>query len=85
MVKFKVVFKKSALKQLRKFPISTQKQILTTISKKLSKSPYLADGKHIKKLAEGYRLRIGNYRIFYFIESTTVTITSIVRRASTTY
>jgi len=83
--KFEVVIKKSALKQLKKFPVSVQSQILASIKEKLTKSPYIPDGKHIKKLTEGYRLRIDNYRIFYFIQKTTVTITSIVRRTSTTY
>lgn len=85
MAKFEVVFKKSALKQLRKFPNSTQTQIITAISDKLTQSPYLADTKHIKKLTEGYHLRFGNYRIFYYIKANLVTVTSIVRRTSTTY
>jgi len=85
MAKFKVVLKKSALKQLRKLPASTQIQITAAISTKLTVSPYLADGKHIKKLTEGYRLRVGNYRIFYYIEADLVTVTSVVRRTSTTY
>lgn len=85
MAKFEVVLKKSALKQLRKFPQTTQTQITASISDNLVTSPYLADGKHIKKLTEGYRLRVGNYRIFYSIEANLVTITSVVRRTSTTY
>lgn len=85
MGKFKVVFTKSALKQLRSFPSSTQPKISEAISVRLVETPYLADGKHIKKLADGYRLRVGDYRVFYYIESRDVTITSIVRRTSTTY
>lgn len=85
MARFEIVFKKSALKQLRKFPTSTQAQITKAISDKLSNNPYVVDGIHIKKLTEGYRLRSGNYRIFYYIEASLVTITSIVRRTSTTY
>jgi len=52
---------------------------------KLSTKPYIADGKHIKKLTEGYRLRVGDYRIFYYIEVKKVIVTSIVRRTSKTY
>ena len=85
MEKFEVVLKKSALKQLSKLPEFTQARILKAIGDKLTKSPQHADGKHIKKLTEGYRLRIGNYRIFYYIETQVATVTSIVRRTSTTY
>ena len=83
--KFKVVFKKSALKQLRKIPSNVQSKILKNIEDFLCASPQVADGKHIKKLTEGYRLRVGSFRIFYFVEPKLVTITSIVRRTSTTY
>lgn len=85
MEKFRVVFKKSVLKQLRLLPQVTQSRILKTISVSLVNTPYVADGKHIKKLTEGYRLRVDNYRIFYYIDAKIVTITSIVRRTSTTY
>lgn len=85
MAKFEVGFRKSALKQLRSLPKSFQKLILGSISSFLTERPYLADGKHIKKLAEGYRLRVGNYRFFYDIEGEAVIITSVVRRTSTTY
>jgi mRNA-degrading endonuclease RelE of RelBE toxin-antitoxin system len=83
--KFKVVFKKSALKQLRRIPADVQNKILKSIENFLCASPLIADGKHIKKLTEGYRLRVGNFRIFYYVELKLVTITSIVRRTSTTY
>lgn len=85
MAKFKVSLKKSALKQLRLLPKSTQELITDSVSAYLTTMPYKADGKHIKKLTDGYRLRVGNYRIFYFIENQEVTVTSIVRRTSTTY
>lgn len=85
MEKLNVVLKKSALKQLRSFPPSIQPKILDAIGVRLIDRPFIADGKHIKKLTEGYRLRVGDYRVFYYIESKVVTITSIVRRTSTTY
>jgi len=85
VAKFKVEFKKSALKQLRSLPSPIQPKILKAIQNYLVESAHIADGKHIKKLAEGYRLRTGSYRIFYFIESRNVIVTSVVRRTSTTY
>ncbi len=83
--KFKVFFKKSSLKQLRRIPSDIQNKILINIEDFLCVSPMIADGKHIKKLTEGYRLRVGSFRIFYFVELKLVTVTSIVRRTSTTY
>ena len=85
MAKFEVEFKKSALKQLRALPESVQGLILNSITSFLAERPYLADGKHVKKLNEGYRLRVGNYRVFYYMEGQIVIITSVVRRTSTTY
>jgi len=83
--KFKVFVKKSAVKQLRNFPIDIQTKIQNAISDRLSTSPHIADGKHIKKLTEGCRLRVGEYRVFYDIDVKDVIVTSIVRRTSKTY
>ncbi len=85
MEKFRVFVKKSAVKQLRNFPIDFQTKIQNAFSDRLSTTPNIADGKHIKKLTEGYRLRVGEYRVFYDIEVRDVVVTSIVRRTSTTY
>ena len=85
MGKFNVVFTKSALKQLRLLPSLVQSKITDSVNVRLVTVPYLADGKHIRKLTTGYRLRVGEYRIFYIIESTDVTIKSVVRRTSSTY
>ena len=85
MEKFEVEFKKTSLKQLRKFPKSIQFKIQDGIQQFLVSDPFKVDGKHIKKLTDGYRLRIGDYRVFYFVEKSLVLITSIVRRTSTTY
>jgi mRNA-degrading endonuclease RelE of RelBE toxin-antitoxin system len=83
--KFKVLLKKSAIRQLKFLPSSTQIRIQNAMIARLSTTPFLADGRHIKKLKDGYRLRIGNYRVFYYIESKNITVTSIVRRTSKTY
>ncbi len=85
MEKFEVSIKKSALKQLRTLPNLVQVKIQQAMVEWLTKKPYLADGKHIKKLTEGFRLRVGDYRIFYYVEARDVIVTSIVRRTSTTY
>ena len=85
MEKFEVFVKKSAVKSLRKFPKPIQDKIQQAVLERLILRPDIADGKHIKKLTDGYRLRVGDYRIFYYIEAKKVTVTVIERRASTTY
>ena len=85
MEKFEVFIKKSALKKLRSFPKLIQDKILQSMLSRLSTKPYIADGKHVKKLIDGFRLRIGDYRVFDFIEAKKVIVTSIVRRTSKTY
>ena len=85
MEKFEVSVKKSALKQLRSFPNSIQVKIQQAMVERLTKKPYMVDGKHIKKLTEGFRLRVGDYRIFYYIDSKEVIVTSIIRKTSKTY
>lgn len=85
MEKFEVLVKKSALKQLRSFPKSIQGKIQEVMLSRLLVRPYIADGKHIKKLTDGFRLRSGDYRVFYYIETKKVIVTSIVRRTSKTY
>lgn len=85
MEKFNILIKKSALKQLRSLPSSFQTKILQQIKMRLALDPFLADGIHIRKLTEGFRLRVEDYRIFYYIQEKKVVITAIIRRTSTTY
>ncbi|MBI4091915.1 MAG: type II toxin-antitoxin system RelE/ParE family toxin [Candidatus Levybacteria bacterium] len=85
MEKIKVFVKRSAVKNLRKFPKQIQNKIQQAILKYLTNRPDIADGKHIRKLIDGYRLRVGDYRIFYYIEAKKVIVTAIERRTSTTY
>lgn len=66
MVKFKIEFKKSAVKELNSVPpIELEKIIIRIQNLALNPRP---DG--CKKLSkdEKYRIRVGNYRILYLIE-----------------
>lgn len=65
---YRVKIDRPAVKKLKKFP---QKDVVKILSGMviLEKSPR-AFGKKIKKLVgikDGYRLRIGNYRILYLV------------------
>lgn len=72
---FKIVYSKKAVKFLKKQDASNQKRILTAISK----LPLEGD---IKKLqgTDGYRLRVGNFRILFDVNGTIIDIVDIGNR-----
>lgn len=63
----KVFLKPRVLKQLRKIPISYRKLIEIRLEQ-LEKNPYPAGTKKLEA-REGYRLRIGDYRVLYTLDS----------------
>ena len=72
---FKIVYSKKAVKFLKKQDASNQKRILTAISK----LPLEGD---IKKLqgTDGYRLRVGNFRILFDVNGAIIDIIDIGNR-----
>jgi len=67
MEKYKIRFKRSALKELKKLPIKDLKKILSKI-KDLSDNPNPPDSKKLSA-QEKYRIRYGVYRILYTIQN----------------
>jgi mRNA interferase RelE/StbE len=65
MVKYKIEFKKSAVKELNELESKVIKRIITKI-KALSSNPR-PEGCIKLTAEERYRIRIGNYRILYEI------------------
>ena len=72
MAKYKIEFKKSAVKELNNLPHNDLKRIIRKIHN-LADNPRPTD---CKKLSgeEKYRIRSGNYRILYFIEDDVLVI-----------
>ena len=72
---FQIVYSKKALKFLKKQDKPTQKRIVTAISK----LPLEGD---IKKLqgVEGYRLRVGNFRVLFDVDGVIIDIIDIGNR-----
>lgn len=72
---FKIVYSKKALKFLKKQDKSTQKRIVDAISK----LPLSGD---IKKLqgTDGYRLRIGDFRVLFDVNGLIIDIIEIGNR-----
>jgi mRNA interferase RelE/StbE len=69
---YAVKFTNSAQKQLQKLPSNIQNKIVQKVQE-LSKEPRQHG---YKKLAgrEGYRVRVGDYRVIYFINDDVLTI-----------
>jgi len=66
MEKYRIEIKRSAVKELKKYPSKDLKRILGKIGK-LSDNPRPPDSKKLTG-DEKYRIRYGNYRILYSIE-----------------
>lgn len=84
---FNLVYSPKATKAIKKFPQEYQKLILKKIII-LQKNPWPRG--YDKIVAENpplYRIRIGDYRVFYFIEEEIkeIIIVDIKRRTSQTY
>lgn len=56
---------KKAAKQLRKIPKQSQVAIVETVSDKLSVFPDCTGVKALVDSSYDYRLRVGNYRVFF--------------------
>ena len=75
MASYRIVFKKSVVKDLRPIPKKDVQRILKRI-KRLAEDPRPAG---TEKLSgdEKYRIRQGNYRILYTIEDDIITVTIV--------
>ena len=82
MAKYKIVFKKSVAKDLRKIPNQDIQRILEKIDS-LSEAPR-AEGCIKLSVNELYRVRQGNYRIVYEIKDTelVVLVIKVAHRSS---
>lgn len=76
-----------ALKQMRKIPAQNGKAIRDSVTTELSD---LSQARNVKKLTNhehGYRLRVGNYRVFFEFDGAVriVTIEEVKKRDEQTY
>ena len=65
---YQVKYSKQAIKALRKMPNAWSKRIMDKI-KEVAKSPYDANQVKALKGAEGYRLRVGDWRVIYSVRN----------------
>jgi mRNA-degrading endonuclease RelE of RelBE toxin-antitoxin system len=75
-----------AQKQVAKFPVKDQEKIGAAVIE-MTDDPFSGDSLKLHGEESRWRRRVGNYRIFFTVDSTkkTVAVTAIVRRTSTTY
>lgn len=73
-------------KTIKKFPRKDQERILAAM-RDFVFNPFTGDISKIEKKENGWRRRVGNYRVFYNIktEEKIVEITEVERRTSKTY
>jgi mRNA interferase RelE/StbE len=69
---YQILFEKASIKSLRKLPADAQVKIIEAIEK-LSEEPRPHSCKKLEG-REGYRIRIGDYRVIYLINDNTVTV-----------
>ena len=79
MIEYKILWKKSAIKELKKLPSQHSTRIYNSISE-LSTNPRPENSKNMISLSKHYRLRIGDYRVVYSIEDK-ILIIEIIRIA----
>ena len=68
MALFEIRWKKSAKAELRKLPKSVIQRIIKAVEK-LAIHPYPQGCRKIQGAAHTYRLRVGDYRVLYSVES----------------
>ena len=78
-LRYEVVLKSNAIKDLQKLPPSTQARILEKVE--LMQDDLQGDVKHLTNLTPEYRLRVGDYRILFEVEKGAIVIYRIKHRS----
>ena len=81
-----IVVAKAAQKQLVRFPAKDQKRLAAALLA-MEEDPLSGDIIKLEGENDRWRRRVGNYRIFFAVDSAarTVSVNTILRRTSTTY
>lgn len=78
-MKYEVVLKPKAIKDLQKLPPNTQTRILEKVE--FVQNDLQGDVKHLTNFTPEYRLRVGDYRILFEIEDGKIVIYRIKHRS----
>jgi mRNA interferase RelE/StbE len=80
----KIVYSDAAVKQLRKLSTGDKKAVqrIITAIEQLTRDPHSSP--HVKKLkgvqGDRYRLRVGDYRVLYYIDDDTIKVSLVKHR-----
>lgn len=80
----KILFRKTALKQLKKIDKSQAKRIYEKIQE-LNNYPNVSNIKKLTNYNPSYRLRVGDYRVLFDIEDEKLIIIFFIRHRSEAY
>jgi mRNA interferase RelE/StbE len=85
-VTWQLIFSKSAQKNLRKWTLSDRRRIDRALDE-LASEPLQGDVRPLKGQSAEFRLRVGDYRIFFDLDHLRhqVRMHDIVRRTTSTY
>jgi mRNA interferase RelE/StbE len=83
---WRVSVAKPAQKQIARFPAKDQERIGAAI-RMLAHDPFSGDVLKLEGMGQRWRRRVGNYRIFFSVDSMekAVYVLAVMRRTSTTY
>lgn len=81
-----VIVAKPAQKQVARFPVKGQARIGAAV-RAMAGDPFIGDVLKLQGEANRWRRRVGNYRIFFAVDTAAsiVQVCAIVRRTSSTY
>jgi mRNA interferase RelE/StbE len=81
-----IVVAKAAQKQLKRIPAKDLDKITAAI-RAMAADPFQGDIVKLEGDENGYRRRVGSFRVFFRVDraSRTVQISAVLRRTSTTY
>jgi mRNA interferase RelE/StbE len=78
-LRYEVLLKPKAIKDLEKLPANLQTRILDKVE--LMQDDLSGDVKHLTNFTPEYRLRVGDYRILFEIETDAIVIYRIKHRS----
>ena len=79
MASYKLVFSRSFEKDVRKLPKETVARVVSK-TKALAEDPFPRDAKKLKGEQGTYRLRVGDYRIIYTVDTASLEVDLVYAR-----
>jgi len=85
MASYRISWKRAALKEVQRLPKQTVTRVVKVVEA-LAENPYPSGVKKLIGAETVYRVRVGNYRIIYSVETTNLVVEIIrVRHRSRAY